>query len=76
MSMPVEYFFLGLHACAAGGVPATKQEDAAVGHGGRLSRRTLTAMGAGASGGKQPFAEIRKLGYVGSYATLMRFLVG
>src|SRR5450631_1738893 len=37
---------------AAGGVPATKQEDSAAGHGGRFSRRALAAMGAGAAGGK------------------------
>src|SRR5450631_1895603 len=37
---------------AAGGVPATKQEVAAAGHGGRLSRRALAAMGTGAAGGK------------------------
>src|SRR5450755_2347846 len=34
---------------AAGGVPATKQEDAAAEHGGRLSRRALAAMGTGAA---------------------------
>src|ERR1035441_3156899 len=37
---------------AAGGVPATKQEVAAAGHGGRLSRRALAAMGTGAAGRK------------------------
>src|SRR5664279_3351562 len=37
---------------AAGGVPATKQEDSAAGHGGRFSRRALAAMGAGAAGGE------------------------
>src|SRR5450755_1295139 len=35
---------------AAGGVPATKQEDSTAGHGGRLSRRTVAAMATGAAG--------------------------
>src|SRR5450755_2617407 len=41
---------------AAGGVPATKQEDSAAGHGGRLSRRTVAAMATGVARSKTRYS--------------------
>src|SRR5215469_13635616 len=40
----------------------------------RIRYLGASQMGARPSGGKQLFAEIRERGYVGSYASLMRFL--